>query len=134
MLNPKTLSGKFRRPPRSFQTLSKLRFWQDCHLQPFLINMGRKYKDQRNIQLGKTLVVTFQATILNLGKGHSTGPNHMFFLTLFKRPLTDFSDFSKVPSKKCVNTCRDKCVKIVSKSLGKMSNLPKKSENFTFNL
>ena len=34
------------------------------------------------------------------------------------------ADFSKGLLKKCVNACRDKCVKIVRKSLGKMSNLP----------
>ena len=67
-------------------------------------------------------------------KGPSPVPNRLFFLTLFKRPLTPppsflniyVADFSKGFLKKCVNACRDKCVKIVRKSLGKSVQYIKK--------
>ena len=67
---------------------------------------------------------------LSFGKTYRP-KSSVFFLILFKRPLTPppsflniyVADFSKGLLKKCVNTCRDKCVKIMRKSLGKMSNL-----------
>ena len=66
-------------------------------------------------------------------EGRSLGPNRLFFLTLFKRPLTPplvlniyVADFSKGLLKRCVNACRDKCVKIVRKSLRKNVQYTKK--------
>ena len=77
----------------------------------------------------------------NVSKGRPFEPNRLFFWTLFKRPLTPppsflniyVADFSKGFLKKCINACRDKCVKIVRKSLGKMSNLPKSCDIFILN-
>ena len=71
-------------------------------------------------------------------KGRPWGPFWMFFWTLFKRPLTPpplvlniyVADFSKGLLKKCVNACRDKCVKIVRKSLGKNVQYTKKLWQF----
>ena len=64
----------------------------------------------------------FPPKFSSLLKGRPSGPNRLFFLTLFKRPLTPsppsflniyVADFSKGLLKKCVKACRDKCVKIV---------------------
>jgi len=43
------------------------------------------------------------------------------------------ADFSKGLLKKCVNACRDKCVKIVRKSLGKNVQFTKNCDYFTLN-